>query len=52
MYTSDSKPTILTVDPAAEPDASGGNQAFDMLNNLEPGSAVEVLEMANGETVW
>ncbi|KAI0035965.1 hypothetical protein K488DRAFT_42210 [Vararia minispora EC-137] len=23
-----------------------------MLNNLGPGSAVEVLEMANGETIW
>ncbi|VDB99951.1 unnamed protein product [Peniophora sp. CBMAI 1063] len=50
MYTSDSKPTILTVD--TDPDTSGGSLGLDALNNLEPGSAVEVLEMANGETVW
>ncbi|KAI0318345.1 hypothetical protein OF83DRAFT_34164 [Amylostereum chailletii] len=49
MYTNDSKPTVLT--PPAEgvfPDGLG----MDALNNLEPGSAVEVLEMANGETIW
>ncbi|KZV71776.1 hypothetical protein PENSPDRAFT_751453 [Peniophora sp. CONT] len=50
MYTSDSKPTILTVDTDA--DTSAGSLGLDALNNLEPGSAVEVLEMANGETVW
>ena len=50
MYTSDNKPTILTVD--TDPDTPVSNLGLDALNNLEPGSAVEVLEMANGETVW
>ena len=50
MYTGDVKPAISVTGDAQLPDASSSNP--NTLHNLEPGAAVEVLELANGETIW
>ena len=50
MYTGDGKPTISVTADAQQPDTSGPNPSA--LHNLEHGTAVEVLELANGETIW
>jgi len=51
MYTGDVKPAIAVTADAQLPDTSGSNPGA-ALHNLEPGTAVEVLELANGETIW
>jgi serine/arginine repetitive matrix protein 2 len=51
MYTGDGKPAISITADAQLPDTSGSNPGAN-LQNLEPGTAVEVLELANGETIW
>ncbi|KAI0253857.1 hypothetical protein BJV78DRAFT_134414 [Lactifluus subvellereus] len=51
MYTGDVKPAISVTADAQLPDTSGSNPGA-ALHNLEPGAAVEVLELANGETIW
>ncbi len=48
MYAGNVKPAISVTGDAQLPDASSSNA----LHNLEPGAAVEVLELANGETIW
>jgi len=50
MYTGDGKPSISVSGDAQQPDTPGPNPSA--LHNLEPGTAVEVLELANGETIW
>ncbi|KAI0303487.1 hypothetical protein B0F90DRAFT_1809676 [Multifurca ochricompacta] len=50
MYTGDGKPAISITADAQPPDTSGSNP--NTLHNLEAGAAVEVLELANGETIW
>jgi serine/arginine repetitive matrix protein 2 len=50
MYTGDVKPAISVTGDAQLPDNSNSNP--NALHNLEPGAAVEVLELANGETIW
>lgn len=50
MYTGDVKPAISVTADAQLPDTSGPNPSAPP--NLEPGTAVEVLELANGETIW
>ena len=50
MYTGDVKPAISVTGDAQLPDTSSSNPTA--LHNLEPGAAVEVLELANGETIW
>ena len=50
MYTGDVKPTISVTADTQLPDISGPNPISP--HNLEPGTAVEVLELANGETIW
>jgi serine/arginine repetitive matrix protein 2 len=51
MYTGDGKPGISANADMQLPDSSGSNSG-PTLQNLEPGTAVEVLELANGETIW
>ncbi|KAI0259943.1 hypothetical protein BC834DRAFT_590323 [Gloeopeniophorella convolvens] len=51
MYTGDGKPAISVTSDVQTPDASAPTNA-NALHNLEPGAAVEVLELANGETIW
>lgn len=51
MYTGDVKPAISVNADAQLPDTSGSNPGA-ALHNLEPGTAVEVLELANGDTIW
>ena len=51
MYTGDVKPTISVTADVQLPDTSGSNPNAPP-HNLEPGTAVEVLELANGETIW
>ncbi|KAH9038984.1 hypothetical protein EDB85DRAFT_2141550 [Lactarius pseudohatsudake] len=51
MYTGDVKPAISVPGDAQSPDTSTSNNP-NALHNLEPGAAVEVLELANGETIW
>jgi serine/arginine repetitive matrix protein 2 len=50
MYAGDGKPTIPVAADTQLPDTSGPNPSVP--HNLEPGTAVEVLELANGETIW
>jgi hypothetical protein len=50
MYAGDVKPAISVTGDAQLPDTSSSNA--NALHNLEPGAAVEVLELANGETIW
>lgn len=50
MYTGEGKPAISVTGDAQLPDNSNSNP--NALHNLEPGAAVEVLELANGETIW
>jgi len=50
MYTGDVKPAISVTGDAQSPDTSNSNP--NALHNLDPGAAVEVLELANGETIW
>jgi len=50
MYTGDVKPAISVTADTQLPDTSGPNPITP--HNLEPGTAVEVLELANGETIW
>jgi serine/arginine repetitive matrix protein 2 len=50
MYTGDPKPAISVTADVQLPDTSGPNPSAP--HNLEPGTAVEVLELANGETIW
>lgn len=50
MYTGDVKPAISVTGDVQLPDTSSSNP--NALHNLEPGAAVEVLELANGETIW
>ncbi|KAI9511318.1 hypothetical protein F5148DRAFT_1146881 [Russula earlei] len=50
MYTGDGRPAISVTPDVQHPDASGSN--LNTLHNMEPGTAVEVLELANGETIW
>jgi hypothetical protein len=50
MYTGDVKPTISVTADGQQPDTSSSDP--NALHNLEPGTAVEVLELANGETIW
>jgi serine/arginine repetitive matrix protein 2 len=50
MYTGDVKPAISVAADTQPPDASEPNPSAP--HNLEPGTAVEVLELANGETIW
>ena len=50
MYTGDGKPAISVTADTQLPDTSGPNPIAP--HNLEPGAAVEVLELANGETIW
>lgn len=49
MYAGDVKPAISVTGDAQVPDTTSNPNA---LHNLEPGAAVEVLELANGETIW
>jgi serine/arginine repetitive matrix protein 2 len=51
MYTGDGKPAISANAEAQLVDNLGSNSG-PTLQNLEPGTAVEVLELANGETIW
>ncbi|TFY79300.1 hypothetical protein EWM64_g4710 [Hericium alpestre] len=51
MYAGDGKPSI-SVTGEASTDPAAVQMNFDGLSNMEPGSAVEVLELANGETIW
>jgi hypothetical protein len=50
MYTGDVKPAISVTADAQLPDTPAPNPSVP--HNLEPGKAVEVLELANGETIW
>lgn len=50
MYTGDVKPATSVNADTQLPDTSGPNPSAPP--NLEPGAAVEVLELANGETIW
>jgi hypothetical protein len=50
MYTGDVKPAISVSADVQLPDTPASNPST--LHNLEPGTAVEVLELANGETIW
>ena len=50
MYAGDGKPAISVTADVSLPDASGSNPSAPP--NIEPGTAVEVLELANGETIW
>ncbi|KAH9967959.1 hypothetical protein BC827DRAFT_458972 [Russula dissimulans] len=50
MYTGDGKPAISVTADVSLPDASSSNPSAPP--NIEPGTAVEVLELANGETIW
>jgi hypothetical protein len=51
MYTGgDGKPAISVTADVQLPDAPNSNP--NVPHNLEPGTAVEVLELANGETIW
>ena len=50
MYTGDVKPAIAVTADGQQPDTSISNP--NALHDLEPGTAVEVLELANGETIW
>jgi serine/arginine repetitive matrix protein 2 len=50
MYTGDVKPAISVTADTQLPDTPGPNPSAP--HNLEPGTAVEVLELANGETIW
>ena len=50
MYAGDGKPAISVTGDAQVPDNPNSNP--NALHNLEPGAAVEVLELANGETIW
>ncbi|KAI0048567.1 hypothetical protein FA95DRAFT_1517317 [Auriscalpium vulgare] len=52
MYTGDGKPAISVSEAQPGPGDAGQGPSADTLANLEPGAAVEVLEMANGETIW
>jgi serine/arginine repetitive matrix protein 2 len=52
MYTGDNKPAISVTD-TQQPDTPGpGPNPSAPPQNLDPGTAVEVLELANGETIW
>ncbi len=50
MYTGDGKPATSVTADVQLPDNPGPNPSVP--HNLEPGTAVEVLELANGETIW
>jgi hypothetical protein len=50
MYTGDVKPAISVTAYTQLPVTSGPDPSAP--HNLEPGMAVEVLELANGETMW
>jgi serine/arginine repetitive matrix protein 2 len=50
MYAGDGKPAISVGADVQLPDTPASNPST--LHNLEPGTAVEVLELANGETIW
>lgn len=50
MYTGDVKSANSVTADAQLPDTPGPNPSAP--HNLEPGKAVEVLELANGETIW
>ena len=50
MYTGDVKPTISVTPDVQPPETPSSNPSIP--HNLEPGTAVEVLELANGETIW
>jgi hypothetical protein len=49
MYACD-KPAISVTAEGQQPDTSNSNPSA--LHNMEPGTAVEVLELASGETIW
>ncbi len=52
MYTGDNKPAISVTD-TQHPDTPGPSpNPSAPPHNLDPGTAVEVLELANGETIW
>ena len=50
MYTGDVKPVLSVSADTQLPDTSGSDPSAP--HNLEPGTAVEVLELGNGETIW
>jgi hypothetical protein len=50
MYAGDGKPAISVTADGQQPDTSSSNPSA--LHNMEPGTAVEVLELASGETIW
>jgi serine/arginine repetitive matrix protein 2 len=52
MYTGDVKPAISVTADVQPPDTPASVSNPSMPHNLEPGTAVEVLELANGETIW
>jgi hypothetical protein len=52
MYTGDVKPAISVIADVQPPDTPASVSNPSMPHNLEPGTAVEVLELANGETIW
>jgi hypothetical protein len=52
MYTGDVKPAISVTADVQPPDTPASSSNPNMPHNLEPGTAVEVLELANGETIW
>ena len=50
MYTGDVKPAILVTADTQLPATPGPDPSAP--HNLEPGTAVEISELANGETTW
>ena len=51
MYTGEAKPTV-TISGEQVVDGTNQSSNSDALPIIEPGRAVEVLELANGETIW
>ncbi|THH16460.1 hypothetical protein EW146_g4182 [Bondarzewia mesenterica] len=51
MYVGEGKPTVAVTGEHAQ-DNVNQDPHIDALPSVEPGRAVEVLEMANGETIW
>jgi serine/arginine repetitive matrix protein 2 len=52
MYIGDLKPAISVTADVESPDTPTSGSNPGVPHNLEPGTAVEVLELANGETIW
>ena len=52
MYTGDVKPVLSVSTDTQLPDTSGPDPSAPHNLDSEPGTAVEVLELGNGETIW